>query len=257
MLMIKQIKRFLFLVLGLPNYLKLLHFTFVKLYQSQLLKGNENYKFNYFVKHLIQKGDVVIDIGANLGYFSSIFAKLTGTSGKVICIEPVKPFFETLQWGLKKYPNCTIYNYALGTEKKSVELVLPKLDGVFRTGLPHIPSDESEKKDSYIFETQMVIGSELLINLSKIDYIKCDIEGYEEYVIPEIRCIFNKFRPILQIETWGTHKPVVMKLMKELDYNAYTLHKDRLVFDEKGELHEGDILFVPTEKLNKISHLTQ
>lgn len=253
--MFNKVKGILFKILGLKAYLKVLHFSFVRLFRFNLLKGNEEYKFNYFVKNLIHSGDIVVDIGANLGYFSSIFIKLTGKSGKVICIEPVKPFYETLVWGLGKYANCTIYNYALGTEKKMVELVLPKFNGVFRTGLPHIPDNDSEKQDSYVFETQMTRGSELLIDLPKIDYIKCDIEGYEQYVLPEIKIVFEKFRPILQVETWGIHKPVVMSLMKEMNYIAFTLDKNKLIADEKGELNEGDILFVPAEKLNKIEHL--
>src|SRR3990172_1939329 len=41
-----------------------------------------------FVKKIIHEGDIVLDIGANIGYYSLIFAKLVGKLGKVFSFEP-------------------------------------------------------------------------------------------------------------------------------------------------------------------------
>ena len=77
-------------------------------------------------------------------------------------------------------------------------------------------------------------GSSLLDNLQKIDYMKIDIEGYEEFVLPELAGILEKYKPILQIETWGTHKEVVFALMEKLSYTRYSVYKNKLVkeFDD-------------------------
>lgn len=253
--MVKSIKYVLFKILGRERYLKMLHTVFFILYDLGLLKRNKNYKFNYFVNKIIQEGDYVVDIGANLGYFSKIFSRLVGTSGKVICIEPVKPFYDILNWGLRDKQNCILYNYALGTENKKIELVLPKTNGVFRTGLSHIPSDESEKENSYIFETKMTTGSSLLKSLPRLNYIKCDIEGYELIVLTELSEVIKTFQPMLQIEAWDDNKDELMKLMQSMGYTPFLLEGQKLYSFHTKQTGEGDYIFMHQEHLNKFKSL--
>jgi FkbM family methyltransferase len=247
--MVKFLKYALFKLLGRDRYLRLLHTVFFLLYDFNLLKRNEDYKFNYLVKKLIHEGDYVADIGANLGYFAKIFSRLVGNNGKVICIEPVKPFFDVLSRNLKNKRNCILHNYALGTENKTIELVLPKSEGVFRTGLSHIPSDESEKQNSYIFETEMTTGSSLLKDLPRLDYIKCDIEGYELIVLKELSDVIKKYLPVLQIEIWDNNKNEVIILMTSLGYTPYTLIKNKLQKYQSNQDASGDFLFLHQKQL--------
>ena len=50
-------------------------------YKCGLLKQNEKYKWYYFVKRLLSPTDTIVDIGANLGYFSIIFSKIINDNG--------------------------------------------------------------------------------------------------------------------------------------------------------------------------------
>ena len=50
-----------------------------------------------FCNKEINLGDTVIDIGANIGYFTLIFAKLVGKTGKVISFEPDPRSFKILE----------------------------------------------------------------------------------------------------------------------------------------------------------------
>ncbi len=79
----KLIKKLLFRVLPQSTYLKLLHRSFYLLYDLNLLKNKKSFKYHYMVKEFIKDGDIIIDIGANLGYFSKTFARMS-PSGKVI-----------------------------------------------------------------------------------------------------------------------------------------------------------------------------
>jgi FkbM family methyltransferase len=248
----KFIKRFLYQTLGQSRYLKLLHASFFVLYDVGVLKGSSSFAYHHFVKNLIHKGDVVLDLGANLGYFSRIFSRLVGDTGKVICIEPVKPFFKTLTWALGGKQNCICYNYALGLEKKTIEMIVPRLDGYLRTGLAHIPSDSYQSADDFTFQVEMVKGSDLLGNLPQLNYIKCDIEGYERYVLPEIKSIIDKHKPILQIETSGDQKKVIVDLMDSLGYNQFSLHKNKLIKNTPDSIATGDYLFIHSSKTNEI-----
>ena len=94
--MISFVKRILFKLLKQRAYLKAMHRGFYFLYDLGVLKSDKRFKYHYIVKQLIKKDFTVIDIGANLGYFAKIFARLT-PQGKVICIEPILPFYQILQ----------------------------------------------------------------------------------------------------------------------------------------------------------------
>lgn len=49
------------------------------------------------MKNYIKEGDIVIDVGANIGYFTLLFSKLVGENGKVFAFEPESKNFELLK----------------------------------------------------------------------------------------------------------------------------------------------------------------
>jgi FkbM family methyltransferase len=162
------LKKILFKLLSQRAYLKTLHRSFYFLYNLGFLKNDARFKYHYMVKQLIEPNFSVLDIGANLGYFSKNFAKLA-KNGKLISIEPVPVFFETLSYFMKKFPHVTLYNVALGTEKGTITMVLPESNGMIRTGLPHIAESEEEKKLHATQDVAIVKVSELLANLDRMD----------------------------------------------------------------------------------------
>ena len=60
------------------------------------LHGHEPETVAFFKKRL-KPGDVIADIGANVGYFTLLFSNLVGQGGKVIAFEPSKQTFRLLQ----------------------------------------------------------------------------------------------------------------------------------------------------------------
>ena len=251
--MINGIKKVLFKLLGQDNYLRVLQKGFFILYDSGYLKKDVVYKYHYFVKHLVRRGDTVVDLGANLGYFSKIFARLVGPTGRVISIEPVVPFFRALKTNLHPYSQCQLYNYALGTEEKTINMAVPKSHGYLRTGLAHVSEENNSAETDFMFPVKMVRGSALLKGVDRIDYIKCDIEGYEEFVLPELAPVIRQHKPMIQVETWGPHKKVVMGFLVEEGYEVYMLTDGRLqrVAPEVEGL-VGDYLLIHREKSQQV-----
>lgn len=252
----KKIKAYLFRWLGEERYLKLLNKGFFFLYNTGLLRWNEEYKYHYFVKQLIKKGDTVVDIGANLGYYTKLYSKWVGDSGKVIAIEPVPLYNKIIKWACRGRNNITLYPYALGKENKKVHLVTPDHFGYLRTGLPHIYDEKNNKAISeyeFSFEADMKKANELLEGFERIDFLKCDIEGYEEVVIPEILAVLKKCKPIIQIETWGDHKPVVEAALNSAGFEKYYLSKTILQKAAAGEDDPaGDLIFLHNDKKKKL-----
>jgi FkbM family methyltransferase len=243
------IKRILFRVLGQQRYLQCLHLSFHWIYRLGLLKNNEVYKYHYWVKQLIQPGNTVLDLGSNLGYYTRIFSDLVGKHGNVIAIEPVKPFFEVQQKFLGDRKNITLYNHALGESNKTIEMVIPKMDSYIRTGLAHVKTEAETEPVHFSFQVDMVKGSELLANLHELHYIKCDIEGYESIVIPEIIEVIRKHHPIIQIETFGETRKNIKNLLTPLGYEECILHQDKLHKTSTFNLEKGDVIFIPKEKV--------
>ncbi|MBL1280022.1 MAG: FkbM family methyltransferase [Fluviicola sp.] len=225
------------------SYLKTLHRGFYFLFNLGFLKNDERFKYHYLVKDIIEKDDTVIDIGANLGYFSKNFAKLT-PNGQVLSIEPVKPFFDVLSSFMKKFKHAKVVNYALGNESGTITMVLPESNGMIRTGLPHIAESEEEKKAHKTHEVEIVKGSELLSSLEKIDYIKCDIEGYEVVVFQEIKAVIERMKPIVQIEIGPDNENAMFDYFDSLNYVQYGVANFKVVKESRTQKEQGDFLFV-------------
>ena len=70
------------------------------------------------VECLVQPGDYVIDVGAAIGYFTLIFARLVGKDGLVIAFEPKDNRFEILTKNVKvnHYQNIKLENKAIMTK---------------------------------------------------------------------------------------------------------------------------------------------
>lgn len=260
--MIDTIKEKLYHLLGLHKYLLLLQQVFKIEYNLGLLKGDEKYRWHYFVKKLISPNDTVIDIGANLGYFSYIFSGIIEEQGRLYCVEPVAPYRKLLNRLIPHQENIVIYPYALGEQNQgTVKLGMPSFLRhlrYLRHGTVTILKDDEIAGDQLIFESEARRGSELFASLEKIDYIKCDIEGYETVVFPEMKPILEKYRPVVQLETWMDKYPSMASFFRELGYSIFTLRNGNLMpaslFADE-EVAAADVLFVPEEKTAKFSNL--
>lgn len=241
------IKRLLFKILGLKGYLNVIKKLFFIAYNRGLLKHKQEYYCHYYVKKMVNKGDVVVDIGANLGYYSRIFAELAGPQGKVYAVEPVALFRDILGDTVKPFSNVTIYPYALGKDDgTTISMGLPATSKYLSHGRTQVMSAKSGKKYVYEFTAEMRHPAVLFGDLSRIDYIKCDIEGYETVVIPEMIDIIKKHLPVIQIETDGENRKQIIELLKPLGYKVYYVNINGLtLFDEyNAPAFTGDLIFI-------------
>ena len=244
----KNLKKLLYKLLSQRAYLRTLHRSFYFLFDLGLLKKDERFKYHYSVKQIIEPTFSIVDIGANLGYFSKNFARLA-KKGNLISIEPIPVFYETLTYFMKKYSHATLHNVALGSEEGSITMVMPASNGMIRTGLPHIAESEEEKKQHATQEVRIVKGSELLGHLKKLDYIKCDIEGYEWNVFQEIKKILEKHQPFVQVEISEKNLPNMLDLFQSLGYTQFGINNFHFIQEQGKQVEEGDFFFVPANRL--------
>ena len=246
----KSIKSFLRQLLGQPAYLRFTSGVFFLYYRMGWLKHNPSYYNHHYAKQLIKPGDVVIDIGGNLGYFTLIFSKLVGPQGRVLAVEPVALYRQVLKKNISGCTNVTILPYALGEQEAEIQMGNPSADR-HRHGLMRVLKKE-ETAQGTPFETypvQMRPPMQLFSNLARVNYIKCDIEGYEIPVIPLMQPLIEKHRPVMQIETDGEHKKQLLQFFRELNYKPCYVEKDKLLplVNSEQALY-GDVVFLPAER---------
>ena len=94
----------------------------------------------------IEKGDVVVDIGAHVGMFTRKALKEVGEEGLVIAIEPEPKNLELLRKNTKKYKNVRLVNKAVGERTGKTELYISK------TSCDHSIKNVNNKKDAKSIE---------------------------------------------------------------------------------------------------------
>lgn len=125
----------------------------------------------------IKSGDVVWDIGANIGVYSELFCEIVGKDGLVVAFEPLPDSCEQI---LARIPNCSwlhIENIALGDEDRPGRLVTQK-----NSYENHIQAEGQDPADS--IPVQICRGDTVLQRLRRVpNVVKVDVEGFEEEVI--------------------------------------------------------------------------
>jgi len=252
----EKARQILYKHLSFDQYLSALSRLYFFSYRTGILRNSPMGQYPYFLKKIIKKGDVIIDIGANLGYYACLFARLVGKNGKVYAIEPVKPIRNVLKKNTKKYPWVEILPFALGKENKAIQLGNDSLKsrGFVASG-SHFVMDlsnnpEAVENPEIVFQAEMRKGSELFANLTQLDFIKCDVEGYEIVIIPEIRNIINEFHPTILIETGRENRPKIISIMLEMEYEAFVLDNKKLRHLRPDDT--ADILFIHPPRFQQL-----
>ncbi|MFZ4798332.1 MAG: FkbM family methyltransferase [Bacteroidia bacterium] len=226
----KAIRNILLKSFGLEGYLAIVSDAYLRITNIGFLKNQ--YPELFFLKKIIKPGFVSIDIGANVGYYSTNISKLSGANGKVIAIEPVPLFANVFKRNAHKFAlkNITLHQTALGAENKKIEMGTPVIDGVFRHGLTHVLSTENDNTALETFEAEMKIPDELFANITQLDFIKCDVEGYEIFLFPYLIKTIKKFNPLIQIEiSTVENRKIIYELLEPLGYYAFGLKNNELI----------------------------
>lgn len=245
------VRRILYKTLPLETYLSLLSQFYFISFNLGLLKNNRQYAYPYYLKNIVKKGDVCIDIGANLGYITTRLAKLVGPTGKVYAVEPVKPILSVLRKNTKNLKNIEILPYALGEENKSIQIGNNTVSkkGFMASGSHEVVSDSAEPEVS--FAAEMKKGSELFSHLDKLDFVKIDIEGYEEVVVPEIQSLLVRHKPILLIESRHEARKNLIQFFHNHGFRCFILEDEKLIPTDERDF--WDMLVVPNEKVVSLS----
>ena len=132
-------------------------------------KKQDSFEIELLKKH-IQPGHIVLDIGANIGFYATLLSELVGEKGEVHCFEPDTKNFAHLFATTKKYKNIQITNKAVGPKTEKIKIYTSKnLNVDHRTYKP----EDYDKE----FEIDAICVDDYV--RGRVDFIKIDIQGFE------------------------------------------------------------------------------
>jgi FkbM family methyltransferase len=197
-----------------------------------------------FIVHNLKDGDVFVDVGANIGYFSMLAAKQK--AGKVLAIEPLPKTYSMLKMNIEHNLFDSIvepFNIALGSEDGVTKLVTslgPK---------NHIEYEVDKRQENLpTIDVKVIKLDSLLKNreeINRIDFIKVDIEGYEYNFLLGARNTIETFRPMIMMEIeehrlakYNVTADKISNFMNDLGYKYLSVSEDSIT---KGNVYKEDL----------------
>jgi FkbM family methyltransferase len=198
---------------------------------------------------------VVLDIGANLGWYSlNILKKFT--KSEVYSFEPSKETFERLKnnFSLNNLLTDKLQNVGLYNEDGSIDFYYDKA-GSGASSMKNIRERNTVEKISVPVKKLDNWCKEK--NIKEIDFIKCDVEGAELFVYQGGKDTIEKYKPIIfseMLRKWsakfGYHPNDIIKFMKDIGYNCYVIYNDKLkeINEVTEETVETNYFFLNRQK---------
>ncbi len=208
-----------------------------------------------FLSKHVGPGQTIFDIGANIGFFSMVFARLVGPGGRVVGFEPLPFLHERAAMSAVEngFSHCTIHNVALAKDRGTVALVYApgspnwggaflSFDGSVLPGHASVPVPTCPLSD--------------FVDGGLPSLIKIDVEGGEHLVMSQAVDILKQARPIVVSEIHrgqldrvsGATPHDYIGLFRGLGYRCFEIAKDgsadrELFGDEEFDLI--NVAFMP------------
>jgi FkbM family methyltransferase len=150
--------------------------------QSLFLYGTFEISETRLIQSLLRPGMTFVDVGANIGYYSVVGARLVGPAGTVHSFEPHPRIRAQLQDNIARngYQNVVVHSEAMAETSGSVAFFASTVDqnqGISSI-IPGAGREESQAVRSITLDDFMA-G----LSPTRVDLIKMDIEGAELQVI--------------------------------------------------------------------------
>lgn len=144
------------------------------------------------IKKILKHGMKVVEVGANIGYYVLIEAKLIGKDGFIYAFEPSPGNFELLKRNiaLNRYKNVEIYQKAIGSESGTSKFFVAN-----RSNLSSLIKREDWiglYDDNNGIDVEVIKLDEFLKD-KKVDLVRMDIEGYELEVLKGLKHTLSNY----------------------------------------------------------------
>lgn len=207
------------------------------LYRDLYFRGVFEPEETAVLRRILRPADIVLDIGASFGWYTTPFSRLVGPAGRVHSFEPLPPAFEALKNNLElagQPANVEIHQVALG-ESRGVAMVhrFPDLP-IGHASLCSLGRQNYEEYPCDTISLDEYLGSR---DVRQVAVAKCNVEGAELAVFRGSRALLASGRPPLWMlevnpetsQAFGyTPNDLLGFLKKEAAYSFYLIGRHGL-----------------------------
>jgi methyltransferase, FkbM family len=212
---------------------------------------------------VIRKDDVVLDIGANIGYYALIESKLVGRGGTVYAIEPVMRNYKMLEKNvrLNGLDNVSTYQYAFGDKNRHAEIFVSNKSNLCAMSKEAVGGEVLGVQD-----VRMMTVDQFLVGKKQPSLVRMDVEGFEYEIIKGMKQTL-KSKPSILLELHAQPSYLTAEKLDELlqilEENHYRVKF--IVYEHKVRenpitrtllRHAGDQLPIVGENIS-IKHLRE
>jgi FkbM family methyltransferase len=209
---------------------------------------------------VVKPGDSCIDIGAALGNYTVTLSRLVGPRGTVHSIEPLVFAHPALSWLLRPREgrNVVRHSVALGIEQGRDVMSVPVRHGMPVTGRSFLTAGSRGLGSNAEFtdHLEVFVRTDTLdhfvdINgISRVDFVKADVEGAELRVVEGGKETIDRFKPAVLVEIeerhvarFGHRAHDVVDFLFDRGYRMSTWHRGRWVAASIIDEHTRNYLF--------------
>lgn len=156
-------------------------------HQLLFLQGEHLIHERDLLKGLLRPGMRVVDVGANIGYYTLLFHSVVGSAGEIICIEPSPENLVELRRNItaNHFKNVVIHESPVGDRCGPVGLKSGINSGIVAAGTGTYAA-ELRRLDDVVREP--------------VDFLKIDVDGFELQVLEGARQLLERDHPVLFLE---------------------------------------------------------
>jgi len=177
-----------------------------------------------FLRQYLKRGDIFVDVGANIGYLTIVGAKAVGPNGKVFSFEAHPRIFGYLKENvaLNGLSNVTFHNLAIGNTNATVDFL-------------ECPGDDSQSWVAHgkgAMAIPMVSLDDALLCEASIALLKIDVEGYEKFVLEgagrvlsHIKCVYFECAPS-NLVRYGYSCEMLLNVVERAGFKLYRLEDE-------------------------------
>lgn len=189
------------------------------------------------VKKYIGRGDVCLDVGANMGWYSTLFRDICGAEGAVHSFEPVPQTFAELEKNVAlngSPPNVFLNNFGLGDEEKETEIYL--FDDL-PSGHASLAPGKTHSAQAILINIKTLDSYLEMRKIKQVDFVKVDVEGAEMMFLRGAKKLFEQSKPpvIFMEMALGTTKEFGYKPNDLIEFIKNQATYDFYALDETKE----------------------